>query len=555
MDGEHQPDAKAPAPSNFIMALQEPKVIVLAVFAATGGLLQGYDKGLMSVGILYGSLDVTFLVQVFLVGAGFVRFVIAAAIEQRIIDAFGKKKPIIFADVMIVVGALLTGRPPSRIFLVIGRVFVELGFLLSVGAFRSYIEDAAMAKLLVGICTFFEIVGDLLSTCLNLAFKGEDTSRWIFRLSGIPALLQIVMLSNLRESSRSLEEQGKSLSEQNSRSAEAEIGENRALKEKFMVLCNNKKVRKAVITAVGLKVIEELVGIDTVMNYSDSVVQLSGFANDWATLIVSFVTFVLTVLGLAMSRHFRGRKYEQKLLLSSLCGVIVLLFSVSLVCRVATSDSPPVSGDTYQFWNMTCSGYVLDGAGGTNWDCMKCLKAPDDCGFCASPTNKLFPGTCLISEDDIGEDNCHSNRRAWYTLGCPHRYGWLALPALALYIILFSSGMRTASYILDFQLHPFWVGRACETIADAAGLASNLVVQVALSLTQPKAIATFWAFLTFGLISVAASAFIGYFARFDKYAGVKRFVTYALFVHSTMRLINYWRAKRRDEPKLLADTV
>lgn len=115
--------------------------------------------------------------QVFLVGAGFVRFVIAAAIEQRIIDAFGKKKPIIFADVMIVVGALLTGRPPSRIFLVIGRVFVELGFLLSVGAFRSYIEDAAMAKLLVGICTFFEIVGDLLSTCLNLAFKVRDKQK------------------------------------------------------------------------------------------------------------------------------------------------------------------------------------------------------------------------------------------------------------------------------------------------------------------------------------------------------------------------------------------
>lgn len=172
-------------------------------------------------------------------------------------------------------------------------------------------------------------------------------------------------------------------------SAESEIGENRPLKKKFMALCNNKKVRKALITAVGLKVIEELVGIDTVMYYSDSVVQLSGFANGWASLVVSLVTFVLSVFGLAVSRYFRGRKSEKKLLLSSLCGVIVLLFTVSFVCRVATSDSPPISSGTY-LSNITCLDYVLDGAGGTNWDCMKCLKAPDGCGFCASPTTKVI---------------------------------------------------------------------------------------------------------------------------------------------------------------------
>lgn len=106
--------------------------------------------------------------------------------------------------------------------------------------------------------------------------------------------------------------------------------------------------------------------------------------------------------------------------------------------------------------------------------------------------------------------------------------------------------MRTASHILDFQLYPFWVRWACETIAEAASLASNFVVQVALSLKQPKAIATFWVFLTFGLISVAASAFIGYFAQFAEI----QFYRFAHFVRSTMRRIKYWRAKRRDEPKL-----
>lgn len=115
-------------------------------------------------------------------GAGFVRFVISAAIEQRIIDAFGRKGPIAFADVMIIGGALITGRSPSRIFLVIGRVFVELGFLVSSGAFRSYIQDAAIAELLVNISTFCEIGGDLLTTLLNLAFKVRDKQKHLILL-------------------------------------------------------------------------------------------------------------------------------------------------------------------------------------------------------------------------------------------------------------------------------------------------------------------------------------------------------------------------------------
>ncbi|KAK3204630.1 hypothetical protein Dsin_018676 [Dipteronia sinensis] len=138
---------------------------------------------------------------------------------------------------------------------------------------------------------------------------------------------------------------------------------------------------------------------------------------------------------------------------------------------------------------------------------MKCLTASSpDCGFCASASNKLLPGACLISDDNV-KKTCHGESREWYTRGCPSKFGWLAVVGLALYIIFFSPGMGSVTWIVNSEVYPLRFRGVCGGIAATANWISNLIVaQTFLSLTQ--AIGTSWTFLTFGVISVVALFFV-----------------------------------------------
>lgn len=191
----------------------------------------------------------------------------------------------------------------------------------------------------------------------------------------------------------------------------------------------------------------------------------------------------------------------------SLCGVIISLRLLSAVFHETKTHSPAVSKvETSLFAPYTCPDYSSSRSSGT-WDCMKCLKASSsDCGLCASSSDKLFPGACLISNDTM-KDACHGEHRLWYTRGCPSKYGWLALIGLALYIIFFSPGMGTVPWIVNSEIYPFRYRGICGGIAATANWISNLIVaQSFLTLTQ--VIGTSWTFFIFGALSVVALFFV-----------------------------------------------
>eukprot|EP00268_Persea_americana_P013041 TRINITY_DN1565_c1_g1_i1.p1 TRINITY_DN1565_c1_g1~~TRINITY_DN1565_c1_g1_i1.p1 ORF type:complete len:284 (+),score=48.31 TRINITY_DN1565_c1_g1_i1:1567-2418(+) len=241
------------------------------------------------------------------------------------------------------------------------------------------------------------------------------------------------------------------------------------------------------------------------MYYSPTIVQLAGFASNQIALLLSLITSGLNAMGSIVSIYFIDRTGRKKLLIISLSGVIISLGLLSAVFHETTSHSPQVSKvETAHFANYTCPDYQSTI---TTWDCMKCLKASSpDCGFCASGTNKLFPGACLVSNSTV-KKLCHNEHRLWYTKGCPSNYGWLAVVGLALYIIFFSPGMGTAPWIVNSEIYPLRFRGVCGGIAATANWISNLIVaQTFLSLTE--AIGTSWTFLIFGLISVVALLFV-----------------------------------------------
>lgn len=449
-------------------------------------------------------------------------------------DRYGRRFGILVADFLFFIGAIIMAASPNPAILIVGRIFVGLGVGVASMTAPLYISEASPARVrgaLVSTNGFLITGGQFLSYLINLAFtRAPGTWRWMLGVAGLPALLQFILMLSLPESPRWLYRKGRQEESEAilrkiypAQDVDAEI---QALKEsveneiketgdfenisfltRMKTLFQTKTVRRGLIAGVGLQVFQQFVGINTVMYYSPTIVQLAGFASNQTALLLSLVTSGLNALGSIVSIYFIDRTGRKKLLVISLIGLIISLGLLSAVFQQTTTHSPQVSKlETSHFAQYTCPDYSLSSSSGT-WDCMKCLKASSpDCGFCASSGDKLFPGACLISNDTV-KDACHGESRLWYTRGCPSKYGWLALIGLALYIIFFSPGMGTVPWIVNSEIYPLRYRGLCGGIAATANWVSNLIVaQSFLTLTQ--VIGTSWTFLIFGGMSVLALFFV-----------------------------------------------
>ncbi|RWR85845.1 putative inositol transporter 2 [Cinnamomum micranthum f. kanehirae] len=530
--GIHPADASA-FRECFSLAWRNPYVLRLAFSAGIGGLLFGYDTGVISGALLYirddfKSVDKRTVLQESIVSMAVAGAIVGAAVGGWMNDRLGRRTSLLIADFLFFVGAVVMASAPNPALLITGRVFVGFGVGMASMTAPLYISEASPARIrgaLVSTNGFFITGGQFLSYLINLAFtKAPGTWRWMLGVAGLPPLLQFSLMMFLPESPRWLYRKGR-VEEANlilrkiyppheveteiqdlKDSIESEIREEGSSEKINLIkLLKTKTVRRGLIAGVGLQVFQQFVGINTVMYYSPTIVQLAGFASNQIALLLSLITSGLNALGTIVSIYFIDRTGRKKLLIISLSGVIISLGLLSAVFHETTSHSPQVSKvETAHFANYTCPDYQSTTA---TWNCMKCLKASSpDCGFCASGTNKLFPGACLVSNSTV-KNLCHDEHRLWYTRGCPSNYGWLALVGLALYIIFFSPGMGTVPWIVNSEIYPLRFRGVCGGIAATANWISNLIVaQTFLSLTE--AIGTSWTFLIFGLISVVALLFV-----------------------------------------------
>ncbi|KAG7598720.1 Major facilitator superfamily domain [Arabidopsis suecica] len=519
----------------FSLTWKNPYVLRLAFSAGIGGLLFGYDTGVISGALLYirddfKSVDRNTWLQEMIVSMAVAGAIVGAAIGGWANDKFGRRSAILMADFLFLLGAIIMAAAPNPSLLVVGRVFVGLGVGMASMTAPLYISEASPAKIrgaLVSTNGFLITGGQFLSYLINLAFTDvTGTWRWMLGIAGIPALLQFILMFTLPESPRWLyrkgrEEEAKAILrriysaedvEQEIRalkdSVESEILEEGSFEKINMIkLCKAKTVRRGLIAGVGLQVFQQFVGINTVMYYSPTIVQLAGFASNRTALLLSLVTAGLNAFGSIISIYFIDRTGRKKLLIISLFGVIISLGILTGVFYEANTHAPAISSlETQRFNNITCPDYKS--AMNTNaWDCMTCLKASSpSCGYCSSPTGKEHPGACWISDDSV-KDLCHNENRLWYTRGCPSNFGWFALLGLGLYIIFFSPGMGTVPWIVNSEIYPLRFRGVCGGIAATANWISNLIVaQSFLSLTE--AIGTSWTFLIFGVISVIALLFV-----------------------------------------------
>ncbi|KAG9144896.1 hypothetical protein Leryth_021307 [Lithospermum erythrorhizon] len=515
-----------------------PYIMRLALSAGIGGLLFGYDTGVISGALLYirddfKEVDKKTWLQETIVSMAVAGAIIGAAFGGWMNDRFGRRKSILLADVLFFIGAVIMAAAPKPWVIILGRIFVGLGVGMASMTSPLYISEASPARIrgaLVSTNGLLITGGQFLSYLINLAFtKTPGTWRWMLGVAGIPAVVQFFLMLWLPESPRWLYRKDKiaearailekiypddevenemkalALSVEEEKEEEKSLGS--GTMSKLRSAFGNTVVRRGLYAGITVQVAQQFVGINTVMYYSPTIVQFAGYASNKTALALSLITSGLNAVGTLGSMVFVDRYGRRRLMIISMFGIISCLVVLSIMFFQASSHAPAVSiSESNHFGRKSTCPNLLNVADASSWNCMTCLKASSDCGFCANGANEYHAGACLSATDSM-KGTCHSEHRIWYTKGCPSKFGIFAVLLLGLYIISYAPGMGTVPWIVNSEIYPLRYRGIGGGIAAVSNWISNLIVSETF-LTLTEAIGSSGTFLLFAGFSTIGLVFI-----------------------------------------------
>lgn len=155
-------------------------------------------------------------------------------------------------------------------------------------------------------------------------------------------------------------------------------------------MLKNTAVRRALYAGMGLQIFQQFVGINTVMYYSPTIIQLAGITSNQTALLLSLITSGLNAFGSILSIYSIDRIGRKKLVLISLVGCTLSLCIIFAPFYVTETHSPAINPIATSHFNGTCPGFdIAMKTTSTPWDCNNCLQASPACGFCSNPSDKV----------------------------------------------------------------------------------------------------------------------------------------------------------------------
>ena len=340
------------------------QLLIFSTAAALGGLLFGFDTGVISGAIHFIKIEFNLNAyqEGFAVSNLMVACVIGALLAGPIADWTGRKKVLILCAVLFTVSAILSALPRSFTELVIARFIGGMGVGMASVVSPMYIAEISPAKIrgrLVALNQLPIVVGILLSYFSNWVLVDTGINNWRYMLVAeiLPAITFLVGLFFIPESPRWLTKEGlekEALDVRNvvagAANADHELQEvKKSLAEKSTSLKEllHPSLRRVLIVGILFSLFAHITGIDTIIYYGPIIFLESGFKTDSALLasvMIGITNLIFTFVGMAMVDK-AGRKF---LLLVGLAGMGI---SMMLVGFCMQSDM--ISAKWTLLWIMT----------------------------------------------------------------------------------------------------------------------------------------------------------------------------------------------------------
>jgi sugar porter (SP) family MFS transporter len=319
-------------------------VVWTAAITALGGLLFGYDTGVVSGALLFlhtsfgpiSSFDKELVTGLLLVGA-----MVGAFGSGKLADLIGRRPVILFTAGVFVLGVLGAAFSPTFWFLVVMRFVIGVAVGSASMAVPLYISEVAPPRVRGALVSFNQLAlttGILASFLVDYSLSSSADWRLMFGLATIPAVLLFVGMLTQAESPVWLVTQGrisdarKVLARVRSKDhdVEGEIQDIRSVAERAATYREllRPDVRKLVVLGVMLAVFQQITGINTVIYYAPTLLHQAGFGNAASLLAnvgIGAVNVGMTVVAIWLIDKV-GRRV---LLLSGTVGMAIALFVVA----------------------------------------------------------------------------------------------------------------------------------------------------------------------------------------------------------------------------------
>ncbi|MGD0433106.1 MAG: sugar porter family MFS transporter [Acetobacteraceae bacterium] len=319
--------------------------VLISITAALGGLLFGYDTGVISSALLFvrSVFHLSTAGQSLVAGIVLVGAVLGAIMAGTLSDRFGRRPVILVTALVFVIGALLSAAATAVWILLVGRLLI--GVAIGVASmltplYLAEISPAASRGAVTSLNQLCITLGILVSYLVGYAFaETAEGWRWMLGLGAVPGAILAAGMLVLPESPRWLAghnrmPQAEAVLRRLRVSAEDVATELATLRTDLMreggrlvpwsaLLAPG--MRPALIVGVGLAMFQQVTGINTVIYFAPQIFQAAGLSSASVSILATAGVGAVNVALTIVSMRLIDRVGRRVLLLWSLGGMAATL--------------------------------------------------------------------------------------------------------------------------------------------------------------------------------------------------------------------------------------
>ena len=320
-------------------------VYVATAISALGGMLFGYDIGVISGAILFIQRDFSLSsgLEEIVVSSVLLGSLVGAGVGGILADRLGRRRLLIATAVVFGLGAVAAALAPGTRWLIAARILA--GVAIGIASFVAplYISEIAPVAIrgkLVAINQVALTSGIVIAYAVDYAFAGAQAWRWMFGLSAVPAAAFGIGLMFIPDSPRWLVgrahvDRARTVLQRIRASAQVqgeleEIEKSVAQQEGHWSELLGPLLRPAMIVGVGLAIAQQITGINTVIYYAPTIFEFAGLSSSSAAILASVGVGVVNVALTLVAMQLIDRVGRRPLLLVSLAGMVLSLAVLGL---------------------------------------------------------------------------------------------------------------------------------------------------------------------------------------------------------------------------------